>query len=133
MVLPHSMPLVPLPSSAVAGDGRWPVSENTRVIGDSPAARQLIDAAERRSGIRFSHSTDTTDPTSAIVLRVDPAVAPEGYTLRVADSVEVVGGATRQDSSTGCRLCCSCSETATRGGRCCTPRSRTRRDSSAAA
>ena len=95
MVLPHSMPLVPLPASVIAGDGRLPVSESTRVIGDSPAAHQLIDAAERRTGIRFAHSPDTagtTDTTSAIVLRVDPSVAREGYTLRVADSVEVVGG-----------------------------------------
>ncbi|MDY0985505.1 family 20 glycosylhydrolase [Microbacterium sp. CFBP9023] len=95
MVLPHSMPLVPLPASSIAVDGRLPVSDGLRVVGDSPAAAQLIDAVARRSGIRLSHSTDSTGAGtgSTIVLRIDPATTPEGYGLTVGDSVEIVGGA----------------------------------------
>lgn len=89
MVLPHSMPLVPLPASAIAGDGRMPLSDTTRVIGDSSAAAQLIDAVLRRSGIRL---TSSAAQTSEISLRIDAsAAAPEGYTLSVSDTVELVG------------------------------------------
>ncbi|KQR39072.1 family 20 glycosylhydrolase [Microbacterium sp. Leaf159] len=90
MVLPHSMPLVPLPVSVIVGDGRMPLSQTDRVVGDSPVATHLIDAVARRSGIRLTRSSDAT---GEILLRIDAeAAAPEGYTLTVADSVEVVGG-----------------------------------------
>ncbi|MBP2377992.1 hexosaminidase [Microbacterium phyllosphaerae] len=91
MVLPHSMPLVPLPASVVSGEGRMPISDSTRVIGDSPSTAHLIDAVARRTGIRLSHATATA--TGDVVMRVDPAsAAPEGYTLSIADAVEIVGG-----------------------------------------
>ncbi|MFJ4173596.1 beta-N-acetylhexosaminidase [Microbacterium sp. NPDC089696] len=91
MVLPHSLPLVPLPSSASVGVGRLPITESTRVIGDSPATTQLKDAVAQRTGIRLTAS-DVAAP-GAIALRVDGTAAPaEGYRLTVADGVEIVGG-----------------------------------------
>jgi hexosaminidase len=66
-----------------------PITAKTRVLGSSPAAGQLIDAVERRSGIRLSHA-DTTD--AEIELRIDPAIAEaEGYSLSITDRVEIVG------------------------------------------
>ncbi|WP_136056042.1 family 20 glycosylhydrolase [Microbacterium sp. K24] len=95
MVFTHSLPLVPAPVSATAGEGRMPIAATTRVLGSSPAAAQLIDAVERRSGIRLSaaDAADAADSASAdIELRLDPAVAaPEGYALTVGDRVELVG------------------------------------------
>jgi len=89
MVFPHPLPLVPLPASVAVGDGRMPLAATARVIGDSPVADHLIDAVARRSGIRLAHSGTEGE----IVLRVDAeAAASEGYTLTVADSVEIVGG-----------------------------------------
>ncbi|WZO50939.1 beta-N-acetylhexosaminidase [Microbacterium sp. LWH11-1.2] len=66
-----------------------PITATTRVLGPSPAATQLIEAVERRSGIRLSLS----DAAPADVeLRVDPTVAAtEGYTLSVGDGAVVVG------------------------------------------
>lgn len=89
MVFTHPLPLVPAPVSAIAGEGRMPITATTRVLDSSPAAAQLIDAVERRSGIRLS----LADAAPAdIELRIDPAVAaPEGYTLSVDDRVVVVG------------------------------------------
>ncbi|WP_315073187.1 family 20 glycosylhydrolase [uncultured Microbacterium sp.] len=89
MVLPHPLPLVPVPVSAVAREGRMPITAKTRVRGSSPAAAQLIDAVERRSGIRLS----VVDEAAAdIELIVDPeSSAPEGYTLEIGDQAIVVG------------------------------------------
>lgn len=66
-----------------------PITATTRVLGSSPAATQLIEAVERRSGIRLSRA----DAAPAdIELRVDPTVAAaEGYTLAVGDRAVVVG------------------------------------------
>ncbi|PVE97221.1 beta-N-acetylhexosaminidase [Microbacterium sp. TPD7012] len=89
MVFTHSLPLVPAPVSATAGEGRMPITATTRVLGPSPAATQLIEAVERRSGIRLPLSDAAT---ADIELRVDPAVAAaEGYTLSVGDGAVVVG------------------------------------------
>lgn len=94
MVLPHSMPLVPLPLSASVGDDRMPIGDAVRVTGDSPVAAQLIAAIAQRSGIRLPHATDHSAPTeSTISLRIDRDVAgPEGYELTVGESAEIVGG-----------------------------------------
>lgn len=94
MVLPHSMPLVPLPHSASVGGTRMPLIDTVRVVGDSPVAEQLIDAIAQRSGIRLSRSSEPSAPSdAAISLRIDPdAAGPEGYTLTVAASVEIIGG-----------------------------------------
>lgn len=89
MVFTHSLPLVPAPVSATAGEGRMPIAATTRVLGSSPAAAQLIDAVERRSGIRLS---PTDEAGAEIELRIDPAVATtEGYTLTVEDRAVIVG------------------------------------------
>ncbi|WP_435743325.1 family 20 glycosylhydrolase [Microbacterium sp. PMB16] len=89
MVFTHSLPLVPAPVSAAAGEGRMPITATTRVHGSSPASAQLIDAVARRSGIRLSLVT-TAD--AEIELRIDPTVAAaEGYTLTVDDRVVIVG------------------------------------------
>lgn len=89
MVFTHSLPLVPAPVSATAGEGRMPIAATTRVLGSSPAAAQLTDAVERRSGIRLSLAD--AGPAD-IELRVDPAVATtEGYTLTVEDRAVIVG------------------------------------------
>lgn len=71
-----------------------PITATTRVLGSSPAAAQLIDAVERRSGIHLSAADEgAADPAPAdIELRVDPTVAAaEGYTLSVGDRIEIVG------------------------------------------
>jgi hexosaminidase len=66
-----------------------PLAATTRVLGTTSAAAQLIDAVERRSGIRLSPAHDAE---AEIELRIDPAVAaPEGYTLTVDDRVVIVG------------------------------------------
>jgi len=94
MVLPHSMPLVPLPLAARVGDGRMPVSEAVRVIGDPRPVEQLITAIAERTGIRLSRSDRSGDSADTVIsLTIDPdAAGPEGYTLTVGESVEIVGG-----------------------------------------
>lgn len=88
MVFPYLLPLVPAPASAIASEGRMPVSSNVSVAGPAEITTQLIEAVERRSGIRLSVIEDGAD----ITLRVDPMQgAPEGYTLTIGDTVEVVG------------------------------------------
>ncbi|MDQ0647435.1 hexosaminidase [Microbacterium natoriense] len=88
MVFPHPLPLVPAPVSATAGEGRMPVTRALRVTGPADATTQLIDAVERRSGIRLP----STDGPAEITLRIDPANgSPEGYSLAIADSAEIVG------------------------------------------
>ncbi|WP_314422294.1 family 20 glycosylhydrolase [uncultured Microbacterium sp.] len=93
MVLPHSMPLVPLPHSATVGDDRTPLARIVGVIGDSPAVEQLIDGISKRTGVRLARSTESDGPAdSTISLRIDPdAAAAEGYTLTVGSSTEIVG------------------------------------------
>lgn len=89
MVLPHTLPVVPAPVSAVAGEGRMPITAAARIAGDSPSATELIDAVERRTGIRL---LPANEGSADITLRIDPEVAaPEGYTLTVGDTAEVVG------------------------------------------
>lgn len=91
MVLTHSLPLVPVPASAVAGDGRMPFTDAARVHGHSAAAAQLIDAIERRTGIRLSPGEGAAKPGD-ITLRIDASVAKEeGYTLRIGDRAEIIG------------------------------------------
>ncbi|WP_454170801.1 family 20 glycosylhydrolase [Microbacterium maritypicum] len=89
MVLPHPLPLVPAPVSATAREGRMPITATTRVHGSSPAAAQLIDAVERRTGIRLS----TSDGISGeIELLIDHgSSAPEGYTLEIGERAIIVG------------------------------------------
>ncbi|WP_431826232.1 family 20 glycosylhydrolase [Microbacterium algeriense] len=89
MVLPHSLPLVPAPVSALAREGRMPVTATTRVLGSSPAAAQLIDAVERRTGIRLD---STVDGPAEIELFIDPdSSAAEGYTLEIGDRAIIIG------------------------------------------
>jgi hexosaminidase len=88
MVFPYPLPLVPVPVSATAEEGRMPVATGFRIAGPAPAATQLIAAIERRSGIRLVEA----DGGAEIVLRVDSTVAAsEGYTLTVGDRVEIIG------------------------------------------
>ncbi len=66
-----------------------PITATTRVHGSSPAAAQLIDAVERRTGIRLS----TSDGISGeIELLIDHgSSAPEGYTLEIGERAIIVG------------------------------------------
>lgn len=66
-----------------------PITATTRVHGSSPAAAQLIDAVERRTGIRLS----TSDGTSGeIELLIDHGSSgPEGYTLEIGERAIIVG------------------------------------------
>ncbi|MBO0980055.1 family 20 glycosylhydrolase [Microbacterium sp. SD291] len=96
MVFTHSLPLVPVPVSATAGEGRMPVTAATRVHGAAAVATLLADAVERRSSIRIATAAQRTaegEPASGdLVLRIDPDMAAaEGYTLTVGDTAEVVG------------------------------------------
>ena len=89
MVLTHALPLVPVPASVTAAEGRMPITAQTRVGGDSPAVAQLIDAVDRRTGIRMQHGDGGE---AEISLRVDPgAGAAEGYALTVEDAATVTG------------------------------------------
>lgn len=65
-----------------------PITVTTRVLGSSPAATQLIEAIERRSGIRLSLAGDAP---ADVELRIDSTAAAEGYSLTVGDRVELVG------------------------------------------
>ena len=88
MVLTHSLPLVPAPVSATAGEGRMPITADTRVSGASPALTVLIEAVERRTGIRLRR----VDAGGDISLRIDRGIAAaEGYRLRVDERTEIVG------------------------------------------
>jgi hexosaminidase len=66
-----------------------PITATTRVLGSSPAATQLIEAVERRTGTRLA-SVETAP--AEIELFVDPnSSAPEGYTLEIGDRAIAVG------------------------------------------
>jgi hexosaminidase len=66
-----------------------PITATMRVLGSSPAAAQLIEAVERRTGIRLSVADEAP---AEIELLVDPtSSAPEGYTLEIGDRAVVVG------------------------------------------
>lgn len=88
MVFPHLLPLVPAPVSAIAGEGRMPVTTTTEVTGPADVTAQLIAAIERRCGVRLPQ----VESDAAIVLRIDPSVAaPEGYMLSIGERAEIVG------------------------------------------
>ncbi|WP_217183085.1 beta-N-acetylhexosaminidase [Streptomyces sp. AC495_CC817] len=90
MVFTHSLPLVPVPASVTAGEGRMPVTASTLVFGDSPAVAQLVEAVERRTGIRLATTDAAAD--AGVVLGVDTAAdVPEGYTLSIADRAVITG------------------------------------------
>lgn len=94
MVLPVALPLVPAPLSATAGDGRFPITATTRVIGPSPAADQLVSAIARRTGLTLATVAAPADDAAAddIVLRLDAGAGPaEGFTLTVDGGVLLVG------------------------------------------
>ncbi|MEU4016636.1 family 20 glycosylhydrolase [Microbacterium sp. NPDC028030] len=89
MVLPHPLPLVPAPVSAIAREGRMPITATTRVLGHAPAAAELLAAVERRTGIRL---TPVETAPAEIELFVDAeSSAPEGYTLEVGERAAVIG------------------------------------------
>ncbi|MFS0852752.1 beta-N-acetylhexosaminidase [Microbacterium sp. 179-I 3D4 NHS] len=93
MVLPHSLPLVPLPAAAVVREGRMPITAATRVHGDSPAAGILIDAVARRAGFRpvRAEASETPQPGD-VVLRLEDAIpASEAYSLRVGEHAQISG------------------------------------------
>ncbi|MEJ1087116.1 beta-N-acetylhexosaminidase [Microbacterium sp. Mu-80] len=91
MAFTDPLPLIPSPISATAGQGRVALAPTATVHGAPAAASTLIDAVERRTGFRLPASDRADD--AAISLLVDPATAgAEGYTLRVADRVEIIGG-----------------------------------------
>lgn len=89
MVLPV-LPLVPMPRTADQQAGWLPLTDVVRVLGDTTATAGLIAAIEHRCGIRLQADGDAA--TGGITLRVDPSAADaEGYTLQIAESIEVVG------------------------------------------
>lgn len=66
-----------------------PVTATTRVLGSSPAAAQLIEAVERRTGIRLGAADGGP---AEIELFIDPdSSAAEGYTLEIGDRAIIVG------------------------------------------
>lgn len=84
-----TLPLVPAPVSAVALEGRMPITPGLEVSGPEAVSAQLIDAVERRTGIRLSSGGGDA---AAIRLRIDPAAgAPESYTLTVRDAADIIG------------------------------------------
>ncbi len=88
MVLPLPLPVIPAPLSSTVEDGMLPLSGALSVHGDPAAVTLLIDAIDRRTGIRLTDA-ETAD---GIALRIDHTVAPaEGYVLTVADGVEITG------------------------------------------
>lgn len=67
-----------------------PITATTRVLGSSPAVDALIDAVERRTGIRLTAATG--EAPSEIELRIEKdASGPEGYTLRIGDRATIIG------------------------------------------
>lgn len=89
MVLTHPLPLVPVPVSAVPREGSMPITATTRVLGSSPAVAQLIDAVERRTGLRLARADEAP---AEIELLVDPdSSAAEGYTLEIGEQAVIVG------------------------------------------
>ena len=66
-----------------------PITATTRVRGSSPAVGQLVDAVERRTGIRLAR---TDEAPAEIELLVDAdSSAPEGYTLEVGARARLFG------------------------------------------
>ena len=101
-IAPAPLPLVPAPALARAGKGRLPLADVTHVVGDFPAALQLIDAVAGRTGIRLvpTRGDDDADAARAdtvgigtIALRIDRTLGnEEGYTLVVDDGISIAGG-----------------------------------------
>ncbi|WP_314646116.1 family 20 glycosylhydrolase [uncultured Microbacterium sp.] len=100
MVFPDALPLVPLPTETVVGDGRMPVTAASRIIGDTPATEILRAAWGRRGASAPDVADDGTAPVAGdIVLRLEPGTAAdlpapapragEGYQLRIDDHVEL--------------------------------------------
>ncbi|MGB4136510.1 MAG: beta-N-acetylhexosaminidase [Microbacterium sp.] len=96
MVLTPALPLVPWPTSAVAGSGRMPLTDASRVIRDNtvaalPALDLLTSGVRRRSGLRLA-SDDGDRRPGDVVVRIDPALPAEGYRLAVDERAELIGG-----------------------------------------
>ncbi|WP_337026796.1 family 20 glycosylhydrolase [Microbacterium sp. LB16] len=89
MVLPHPLPLVPVPVSAVAREARMPITATTRVLGSSPAVALLIEAIESRTGLRLS-PVETAPADIELIIDAESS-APEGYTLEIGDRAVIVG------------------------------------------
>ena len=66
-----------------------PITATTRVLGSSPAAAQLIDAVERRTGLRLSHVEEA--PADIELFIDEESSAAEGYTLEIGDRAVIVG------------------------------------------
>lgn len=100
MVLPHALPLVPLPASVTVGEGRMPITAATRVSGPSAATTVFVEAVARRTGMRLSPEAAISTEAGArtpidateIELRIDSSVAaPEGYVLTVDNRALIIG------------------------------------------
>ena len=92
MVLPDLLPLVPAPVSVVIGEGRMPLADPLRIIGDDAAADQLAAAIGHRTGIRPVRVAEEARPGD-VVVRIDPDAAPEAYALTIGEIVELTGSA----------------------------------------
>ncbi|MGM1017488.1 MAG: beta-N-acetylhexosaminidase [Actinomycetota bacterium] len=93
MVLPLAEPLVPAPATARILDGSFALTSDTRVIADagSSSAAQLLSAAlSELTGISPA-IVDDASRAGDIVLRTGGEGRAEGYSLTVADSVQIIG------------------------------------------
>src|SRR5688500_8398456 len=92
-----ALPLIPMPASAVRGEGGFPVRADTPVIAaaNDPAARQAAGQFARLLAESFGSTpalSDTGDAANAIAFVTDPQLnaSAEGYVLDVSsDGVRI--------------------------------------------
>ncbi|MCX6922002.1 MAG: family 20 glycosylhydrolase, partial [Verrucomicrobia bacterium] len=90
-----ALQLVPLPKMLTTGQGSLTFTASSRILATSkeavPLARILADEIFLTIGIRLATGSGKGAPGD-VVLRVDPGMKGEAYTLEVTDTVTVNGG-----------------------------------------
>ena len=92
---PVALSLVPLPTSVQLESGALPITAGSRIVATDrsllPLAAVLAADIERIAGLVLNPVVAATQPGD-IVLRLDPALAGEAYTLDVGTTAAIAAG-----------------------------------------